>query len=175
MTLVVEDGTGLSTAEAYVSVADAITYLSKFSSTPAAWSSSSETAKENALREAARYLDAVYGNRWLGSRRILEQALDWPRVDIVDRDGFYVDSESIPDAIKNANAYLAAVAVSSTLLPDQSNTGVIARKKIKVGPIEKDVQYEGGSGSGATSQMEFPIVDRMLRHLTLVAGELRRA
>ena len=74
MALVVEDGTGLSTAESYISVADADTYHSDRGN--ALWTGT-DAVKEEALRQATEYLDATYD--WKGSISLTTQALNWPR------------------------------------------------------------------------------------------------
>ena len=67
MSLIVEDATGLSTAESYLSVANADTYHASYTGSTA-WSGASTGTKERALRRATQYLDSVYGGRWLGER-----------------------------------------------------------------------------------------------------------
>ena len=66
MALIVEDGTGVSGAESYISVVDADDYHTNHGNT--SWGSADTTAKEIALRKASEYLDGKYGKRWLGIR-----------------------------------------------------------------------------------------------------------
>src|SRR5690606_27756416 len=91
MALIVEDGTGLPNAEAYISVADADSYFAKRGNS--AWAALTVDAKEVALRLGADYMAAVYGPRWCGERLTDTQALDWPR-----------DEQGVPEAVKRANA-----------------------------------------------------------------------
>ena len=137
MALVVEDGTGLSTAESYISVADASTYHSNRGN--AAWAAlASDTVREQYLRKATDYMTAMYRNSWQGYRVDDEQALDWPRYGCVV-DGFDIDSESVPTPIKNACAELALKASAAELNPDLTQ-GVLSEQ---VGSIS--VTYDKAS------------------------------
>ena len=60
MSLIVEDGTGLDTAESYVSVVDAGTYCTAHGLT--AWTGT-DGVKESALRNATQYIDTMYNFR----------------------------------------------------------------------------------------------------------------
>lgn len=141
MTLVVEDGSGKSNAESYISVADADTYHSNRGNTD--WAALTTTKKEQLLRGATDYMVAVYRLRWDGYRYVNTQALDWPRIYVPVRDicsvnayPEYVDFDVVPTQVKNACAELALKANTETLLDDLSQ-GTIREK---VGPIE--VEYD---------------------------------
>lgn len=141
MSLIVEDGTGLATAESYISVADADTYHSNRGNTD--WAALTTTVKEQLLRKATDYMVAVYRLRWDGYRYVNTQSLDWPRIYVPVRDicsvnayPQYVDFDVVPQQVKDACADLALKANSETLLEDQSQ--VVTREK--VGPIE--VEYD---------------------------------
>lgn len=138
MALVVEDGTGLSTAESYISVVDADARHAALGNT--AWAAISTTAlKEQALRRATIYMVRAYRQNWKGCRSHLTQALDWPRYGVTV-DGFYVDSNSVPADVKNACADFALKASTGDELAPDLTRGVIRKK---VGPIE--TEYDRGS------------------------------
>lgn len=141
MTLIVEDGTGKSNAESYISVADADAYHSNRGN--ASWATLTTGVKEQLLRKATDYMVAVYRLKWDGYRYVNTQALDWPRIyvpvrDICSVNAFpqYVDFDVVPAQIKDACAELALKGNSETLLSDQSQNVV----REKVGPIE--VEYD---------------------------------
>lgn len=141
MSLIVEDGTGLATAESYISVADADTYHSNRGNSD--WMALTTAVKERLLRIATDYMVAVYRLRWDGYRYVNTQALDWPRIYVPVRDVCsvnaypeYVSFDVVPTQVKNACADLALKANSETLLDDQTQ-GTIREK---VGPIE--VEYD---------------------------------
>jgi hypothetical protein len=135
MSLVVEDGTGLSTAESYISVADADTYFSNRGITTwAALDTGEATAvREAALRKATDYMTATYRDRWEGVRYTEDQALDWPRSGVV-RDSWAVGYDEVPTEVARACAELALKAASATLLPDLKQ-GKVA---VTVGPIKTE-------------------------------------
>ena len=65
MAIVVEDGTGKSTAESYISVADASTYHTARGNT--AWAAlTTDALREAALRKATDFMRQVYRSRWQG-------------------------------------------------------------------------------------------------------------
>jgi hypothetical protein len=130
MTLIVEDGTGLSTAEAYTSVADADARHTAMGNT--AWTGTT-AAKEAALRRATQFMEQRFRSRWKGTRHTRDQALSWPRYG-AEADGYALDSTSVPDDIANACADLALRALADDLNPDQ--TRAVIREK--VGPLETE-------------------------------------
>ncbi len=81
MTLVVEDGTGVTGAESYAPVDAALAYWTARPQSPLAfpWASASTPVKEGSLREASCYLDATWGQQYLGARLLATQGLFWPR------------------------------------------------------------------------------------------------
>ncbi len=150
MSIVVEDGTGLSTAESYISIADADTYFINRGIT--SWDALDNTDdKEPALRKATEYMINEYRKRWQGARFTEAQALDWPRVGVVV-DSWSIDSDSVPEIIARACAEFALKSISETLQPDLEQ-GVL---KEKVGPIE--VEYDKTSPQAK----RFKQIDAML-------------
>lgn len=103
------------------------------------------------------------------------QPLSFPRLDLVDSDGFRING--IPDRLKEAGAEYAVRAVAANLLPDPTvdDTGrAVIRKKERVGPIEEETQYAGG---GVVSQIfrPYPAADRLLAELLKPGGRVIRA
>jgi hypothetical protein len=138
MTLVVEDGSGLSNAESYASVAEADARHSALGNT--SWGDIVD--KEVALRLATDYMLSTYRLRWRGFRTTSTQALDWPRSQVEKPDAVgaygpwpsYYDDNEIPNEIKQACIDLALKTASGDLAPDLEPT----EKRIKIGPIEID-------------------------------------
>ena len=104
--MVVEDGTGLSNADSFVSVAYADTYFSTRG--VSAWASL--TNKEALLIKATDYIEAVYSESWKGVTLNDTQSLSFPR--IID------DATIYPDRLKKAVCELALKANSGDLLVD---------------------------------------------------------
>lgn len=150
MALVVEDGTGLPNAEAYVSVADADAYHTAMGNT--SWANANMAAKEAALRRATQYLDARYA--FAGSPLTEVQALAWPR-----------DAATWPVRSLETATYEAALrALTGALYVDQADAPTTRET---IGPIT--VEY-GASQNGG--QVRLAILDDLLRGLLAVAGRL---
>jgi hypothetical protein len=154
MALVVENGSGISNAESYISVADAATYMAKRGQGDA-WGNLDDP--EVALRKAMDYLN-LYKLSWAGFRAITAQALDWPRAYVPDLDAaigpfynyyypgsgngggigmrrIYIAANLIPEKLKEAQADLALrTATTDDLIPDISQQF----KSVQVGPIRVD-------------------------------------
>ncbi len=156
MTLIVEDGTGLATAESYVSVADAGTRHTNLGNT--AWTGT-DAVKEAALRRATQFMLQRYRGRWQGTRINSTQALDWPRSWVVV-DGYAVDADIVPVDVANACADLALKALSETLNADLER-GVV---RDKVGPLE--TEYDAYSPQAK----RYPAIDQALAPFLTGAG-----
>lgn len=110
---------GASTADAYASLAAALAYHAAMGN--AGWASAVDADRETALRRATKWIDATYRKRWIGFRvNGRAQPLDWPQTGVFDRDGFAVDSTTIPDEVVNATceAALRELTTPGMLLPD---------------------------------------------------------
>lgn len=169
-TFVVEDGSSLSNANAYITVALADQYNDD-QLADATWLAATDAAKEMAIRKATQYLDDRFNRRWKGRRSDRDQSLDWPRVDVLDNDGFGIDSDEMPKALLDAVTELAIKSAGGEdLMPDITAPGTIKREMKKVGPITTDTEYTGGK-----SQIKrYRKVDGLLRGLVLPAGEMLR-
>lgn len=131
MALIVEDGTGLSTAESYISVSGANTRHTALGNT--AWTGT-DAVKEAALRRATQYMVQSYRGRWQGYRLNTTQALDWPRHSVVVDCFTAVPSNAVPADITNACADLALRALADDLAVDLTR-GIVREK---LGPLETE-------------------------------------
>jgi len=127
MALIVEDGSGKSDSESYISVTDADTRQAALGLTD--WAGLSTAEKEQLLRQAADYMLQVYRSGWKGNRMLSTQALDFPRYGIVV-DGFDIGNDVVPAEVANACADLALQANSGVLLVNQGQK--VIKKKIAV-------------------------------------------
>lgn len=132
MSLIVEDGTGISTAESYISVANADTRMTALGLTN--WGTLSTTEKEQALRRATQHMLQAYRGRWKGTRVTSTQALDWPRYVTDYVDGHPVQSNVVPTDVAKACADLALKAAAGDLAPDLDRAVI----REKVGPLETE-------------------------------------
>ena len=132
MSIIVEDGTGLSNAESLASVQYFKDYHSARGNTTA--SSMLDAAIEAALRKASDYFLQIYRARWKGDRTTTTQALDWPRVGVIVDVYTVIESDDIPKDIKNAFCELAYKSVSGDLLQDVSSH--VIRQKVDTLEVE---------------------------------------
>ncbi len=168
--LTVENGTGLSNAESYLSLSEANAYHTAHSGSTA-WSQAQDADKERALRLATQYLDVRYGTKFSGIRICGTQALLWPRMNVVDNDGYYLLSNEVPAAIKNACAEAALRVINGdNLFADQDEPGTIASESVKVGSIEQSTTYIGGR----SQTKKYPIIDGLVRPLCDRADQAER-
>jgi len=141
MSFVTEDGTGLSTSNSYVSVAEADAY---FLDATILWVGTNG-AKEKALVRATRTIDLMGGNRFLGIKLVETQALAWPRDEAYDRDG--IELTGIPVYLKRAvyEAALQELILEGSTMPNTT-------QQVKMERVEGAVQvsYVEGSYQGTT-------------------------
>jgi hypothetical protein len=111
MAFTVEDGSGVTGANSYVTVAEAATY--HLDRGNAAWAgAASDTVRQGALVRATDYIEQTYGDDWKGEPVATDQALSWPRCGLCG-----VDTDEIPDRLKQAVCLLALEALSADLNP----------------------------------------------------------
>ena len=167
MSIVVEDGTGLATADSYISVADASAYLANYGE-ETAFDALTTPDQENALKIGTRWMDTSYGGKWDGSRKYEVQALDWPRVNVEDFDGYAVASTSVPLHITYATALIAVASLTAELGPDIAPglSGSVDFEKNKVGPLEFTQSYSGGRNM----YYIYTKVEALIREFLLTTG-----
>lgn len=128
-TIVVEDGTGKTDSNSYVSTADLDTYATDRGVTITG-------TKEDLLIQAMDYLEQ---QPFQGVKGTEEQALQWPRWGVII-DGYSVDTDEIPQLLIDALCENAiGIDGGNNPLADESR----ATKREKVGEIE--VEYMDGA------------------------------
>ena len=101
--LIVEDGTGKSDSDSYVSLVDARALAVKYGYTLP----TDDTAAEVALRQGAAYIDMqepCFG----GARKLLTQALAWPRIGAKTTFKAEIADDTIPSQLLMAQVAAAA-------------------------------------------------------------------
>jgi hypothetical protein len=164
---IVETGSGATDANSYASVSFADSYHQAYGD-PSTWRNATTAARENALREATRAADEIYGNRWSGTRATATQALDWPRADVPDQAGDFLESDVIPLALQKWTARAALLILTGSVLsPVEEDGSAIASESLSAaGGFSKSVTYIGGK----SQSQSFPALDRMLTAAGLVSG-----
>lgn len=154
MALVVEDGSGLESANSYASLAEANAYF--LDRANAAWDAAEDEARSAALIRAASALDGVYGSRWPGFRCMDLQSLDWPRYEAWDRDGYPLTG--LPKKVKEAACEAALIELASAgALSKKADLGL---SELTVGSITK--KWATASGAGATA---YPAIKQALSRI----------
>lgn len=157
MAITVEDGSGVTGADSYISVAEARAFALKRGVTLSAVDADVEVL----LHKAMDYLLPLE-DELKGFRVDAVQPLAWPRYDVVIND-YLIDSDVIPQQLKDAQAQLAIEAVATDLQPSGDGRDVI-RKKLDV------LETEWAPGSGGYAQPTFRKVDGFLRPLLRHGG-----
>ena len=142
MTLIVEDGSQVSGSNTYVSDAEYVAYALARGKTIGA----SATLREIELIKAMDFIES-HRRQFKGLKVAFNQSLQWPRYSVFI-DGFAVDSDSIPDELKNAQMEAGIAYFSFDVLRTGTNQNVQSEK---LGELQ--VSYFNG-GSWATPQLE---------------------
>lgn len=154
MSLISEDGTGLSTAESYTSVTYADSYHYNRGNTT--WTALEAAVKEQLLRKASDYLLQKYRDSWKGTRLLDTQALDWPRELVYIDNNVLVDDGIVPTEVQRACCELALTSNDGDLLED---SGGRLTTKEKVDVIEVEYSEQGTMNT----DIKYNAVDKMLR------------
>lgn len=183
MALVLEDGTGKTNANAYSSVADVDTYLADYARNDVAWTGATATEKETYIIEGTQTLNLFWGGALLGRKGAYAQALEFPRINMQDRDGYAVPTNVVPNIIKQATAELAfrhaclggadsTTGDTSKIIADIDDGGQLVKESVAVGSIKISEEFMGG---GKREQVLYSKIELILNPLLAQAGELRRA
>ncbi len=145
MTLTVETGAGLSSADAYISVASHTAMLASwYPAEEAAWTALTTAVQESMIRQATRFIDR---HAFVGQIDDDDQALSWPRSNAVDNDGRAIDTGTIPAAIPLATSEAVRVlSASGDIAPELARGGKIVQET--VGPLS--VTYAPGAPARST-------------------------
>jgi hypothetical protein len=164
MALVVEDGTGLANADAYVSVADCDEYHdlrinTDWTGIPA--SPDPTATKEAYIRKATEYLDARYNDYWQGAQMVVGQALAWPR-GYVYNDGVELADDALPRNLVRATCEVALLLAQGTdIAPVLERGGKIRALTQVVGPLSERTAWADDAPTTST----FTAVDRLIKPL----------
>lgn len=154
MAITVEDGTVVTGANSYVSVAFADAYFDFDLNFSATWAGLTTDEKEDSLKWATRVLDQKV--RWNGVKTTETSPLRWPRSGVVDRDDVTIDDNEIPLQLKEVTCEVAKFLQTTDATTSQ---GGDALKAIVVDVIE--LQYQ----DGATQPVTPPLFNQLLRNI----------
>lgn len=138
-TFLVEDGTGLTGANSYVSVAAADDYFVVDTNFSATWTAYSTPQKQYALAWASRVLDQKVV--WQGAKAVADSGLRWPRQGTHDRDGNAIDDDVVPIQVVQATLEMVKVVAAGDPTTGQN---IEYLKEIRVDVIELIWQDHAG-------------------------------
>jgi hypothetical protein len=155
--MIVEDGTGLANADAYVTVDYCADYCTERGLT---FGTSPTLVGEQAIVRATAALDAIYRGRFSGYKTHgRDQSLEWPRTASYDREFYTLPNDEIPTEVKYATCEMAVreLADPGSMMPDLERGGQVRR--LKAGSVE--IEY----GSNSMAQTTFQLVDGIMSGL----------
>lgn len=166
MTLAVEDGSVVTGAESYVTVAQFKTYCDNRG---ISYVATTDTQIEQNARKAFDYMLQRYRGAWKGYRKDALQVGDWPRafvylepvmIGLVGSYPYLVPDDSIPFEVRNAQCELMVRVVSGDLMPDLGQK----ESSVTVGPIS--VTYN----PNAPADAKYGVVDGFLKPYLIGGG-----
>lgn len=148
---VVEDGTVVDGATSFAALADADQYFENIGNE--LWDDFSTEEKQIGLNRATAYIDSVYRTLWKGIRKTSDQALTFPRINIVDSDGYVLPASPLPTVLQNATFEMAVLAADTDvdLFELDRTLGPIKRLREKVDVIEVETEYMGSADLGGSA------------------------
>jgi hypothetical protein len=132
-TLIVEDGSGKTNANAYISRADLATYFEDRNDT--AMAEQEDEALDAAILYATRDMDQSWD--FHGIKTSTDQALAWPRVGAYDKEEIAIDNDVVPAVVveacsERAREHLLVRALNDAIDPTAELDA------LTVGPISLD-------------------------------------
>ncbi len=171
VTLVVEDGTGIATANSYLTVAEADAILCVNPVMYATWTALTAQQMDEYLVWASDYIDCYV--QWFGTKTVPDSGLRWPRTGVCDCDGIEIGPNEIPDKLKTAVAQLAIFLTSSAAAQSGGSTSVVPPgiKRVKADVVE--VEFFGDSeGGGSDTQDGSDLLPVNMKFLIRCLGKI---
>lgn len=159
MTLIVETGAGLSTANTLVSLTNADRYHADRLN--AVWEDADIDVKEAALVKASAYLCDESRFPWAGTKAGgYNQRMPWPRTGAVETDGTVVPDNVVPWRVMDAVCALAGLSAAGTdLQPALERGGQIVSETVGA----MSVTYAAGAPAGTVYSVADGLIAPLLR------------
>lgn len=124
----------------------------------------SDAPKEAAILRAMAWLEV---RPWKGRKTAYTNPLQWPRADVVDRDGYLVPSDEVPQQVVSAlcEAALVEFTESGALAPTLERGGMVASETVDV--------ISTSYFPGAPAQTQYHAVTQYLGDLVRGGGSVR--
>jgi len=158
MTLIIEDGTGKPDAESYASAEDLTRYAVKFGVVIPA----DAPAQEALLRRAALAMD---GMTWKGRKTNSEQALSWPRREVL-LDHEIKANNYLPARIQYGQMALAAEIHQDDIDPIDKRKGAVTLERVEGAVTREYATISNTSGRLLPAAPDRPSVTQFADYLT---------
>ena len=164
---------GASNANTYCTRADATQYDDNHPQSSTTWSGASDDLKDQSLLMATRLMDEHIA--WTGAPSDVVQVLNWPRVGMWDRNGNSMDSDSIPNDLRDATAEFARQIIAADRMADDavSTKGIT---NLQAGPVS--LTFSGRKGAKVVPDAVYYMLEsgwfESVRKRGQVAAELVR-
>ena len=163
MSLIVETGAGIASAEVYSTLAEFRAYRPRGGlALPAGLS---DALTEAALVRGTAFVEGAYAHRWPGVRETEAQGLAWPRVDAWDDDDY--ELELVPAGVKNACMEAALI--------EANTVGALSLALERGGMVihEKVGNLETGYANNAPASTVYPIIKQCLAGIIRGGGGVK--
>jgi len=159
--LVLEDGSGIATANSYVTAAEIATIIEVNPTSTAAWTALAAQEQDDYAIWASNWLDDYMD--WKGDKTVKTSGLRWPRCGVYDRDGCLIDQNTIPDQLKQAVAATAIWLINNQAAASggQSSNLPEGIKRVKADVVEVEF-FDTGSADSQSGSDLLPINIRFL-------------
>ena len=160
-TLIVEDGSGLTTANSYITVAEALIILDVKPTQLAAFTALGAATQANYLIWASGWLDDYMD--WKGDKTVDGSGLRWPRCGVYDCDNILIGENVIPEQLKQATAEIAVWLIGNDVAGTggQSSNLPEGIKRVKADVVEVEF-FETGSADSQSGSDLLPVNTRFL-------------
>lgn len=140
-TIIVEDGSGISNSNSYVTLAEADLYFSEKGEL--GWAGTDDFKNQN-LINATTSMDALYGPRYISFLRDQTiQALLWPREQIWDRHSRRIDNGDIPFKLQDAQCEIALLAQNGVdIYPSGTIDNQLTATSVTIGDISESKSFQ---------------------------------
>lgn len=165
MTLIIEDGSVVTGANSYASIATVTTYCASMGYTAWAGTSITDALREAAILRAMNYMEAL---PWNGVKTARDNPLSWPRYSMYDREGYAIDTDDVPQVVVNAlcEAAYRELQTAGILQPDDTRDGMLTSISV-AGAVSLEW------ANGAPRRTNFRIITDMLKGLIAPEGGIQ--
>lgn len=117
--VIVEDGTIVANANSYTTISGIDLYAADLAYTD--WLAATEEVKKQSLFKGMRYIESLSYN---GVKLTQDQALEWPRADLYDRNGYLLAEDTIPTMLIKAVCEAAIISLPTSEVELQPNKDI---------------------------------------------------